>query len=301
MRGKPEHSRRLRQRISLAGGLLILLAAAALAAFPWYVHLFIFRPAPLEALSPEQWGVAGARTVSFRAADGSVLVGWWAEPEPQQPVALVLHGRSGNISGRAGVAARLARDGYGVLLFDYRGYGRSTGAPSEEALFEDAAAAYEWVRARGLCAGRIVVIGQSLDNAPAAHLAAARPVAGLVLVSPFLSLPEAAADRLPWLPLGFLGWPHNRFEVAAHLRQLRAPLVLVAGGEDRLVSILHSRKGHAVATVPTQWIEEARSAHDGLLQTVAANGHLSSALRWISAQRPREPCGFGPENLADAG
>lgn len=287
---EPPPRRRWRRRTALAAAAVALLLAAAFIALPWYIHLFIFRPAPLAELSPQEWGIDRGETVSFPAADGSRLAGWWIAPSEGKPVILILHGRSGNISGRAPVAAGLGREGYGVLLFDYRGYGRSDGSPSEEGLFEDAVAAYDWTRRRGICGGRIVILGQSLGNAPAARLAASRPAAGLVLVSPFLSLPEAAADRLPWLPLGALLWPRNRFEVGAHLARLRIPLVLVAAAEDRLVPIEHARRVAAPARVPTLRLEDPEAGHDGLLDRIAEDGRLAASLRWLAARPGRVRC-----------
>jgi hypothetical protein len=176
---------------SLAAAALLLLA------LPFAPPLFMFRPERLESPDPRRWRVP-AQAVVFEAADGARLSGWWAPPpDAGAPVILLAHGRSGNIATRADIARRLVADGFGLLAFDYRGYGASTGRASETAIGEDAVSAYDWLRRRGIGAERIVALGQSLGNAPAARLASLRPLAGLVLVSPFTSLPEAAADRFP--------------------------------------------------------------------------------------------------------
>jgi alpha-beta hydrolase superfamily lysophospholipase len=189
----------------LLGAVLLALLAAALAALPFVISFFIFRPEKLEITDPARWGLPGAHAVTFAASDGSALLGWWLPPSSgAAATVLVVHGRSGNISNRVGIARRLRSDGYGVLMFDYRGYGASQGSTSELAMSEDAISAYAWLLAQGVSPQRLIVIGQSLGNAPAAQLASHRPVGGLVLVSPFSNLPEAAADRLPWLPLGAL-------------------------------------------------------------------------------------------------
>lgn len=276
--------RAIRFLAAAIGAASLLLLALPLAA-PW----FIFRPEPLASLDPRPWGVA-AQGVAFPAADGSRLTGWWiAPPDAAAPVVLLVHGRSGNIGTRAPIIRRLAADGFGVLAFDYRGYGASAGSPSERAIGEDALSAYAWLRGRGIAPGRIVVVGQSLGNAPAAHLAALRPIAGLVLASPFMSLPEAAADRYPSLPVRLLPWSRNRFEVAAHLRRVSAPVLLVVSRRDALVPFAHSRRFAASLPRRPLWILDERHGHDGLLAAAVAEGRIQPFLRSVSSGDSRPP------------
>ena len=285
----PERSPTLRPPTRRAFlGLLILLgtASALLLTLPFTLPFFIFRPSPLDPRDPGRWGLPTARSVRFRTADGSTLSGWWIPPPSHAGVTVVVvHGRSANISTRASIASRLGRDGFGVLLFDYRGYGASEGRPSEHALTEDSLAAYAWTRRQGVDPRRIVVIGQSLGNAPAASLAASRPIAGLVLVSPFASLPEAVGDRLPWLPLRVVPWNRNRFDVARPLRHSRAPLVLIASRTDDLVPIAHARSFARTMQGPVRGIEMPSAPHDGLLAAAAESGALTRALRAIPQSR----------------
>jgi pimeloyl-ACP methyl ester carboxylesterase len=261
--------------------LAALLAAAALLllALPYAAPLYVFRPQRLDSADPRRWQVP-AEEVSFAAADGSRLSGWWvAPPSARAPVVLLVHGHSGNIATRAEIVRRLAGDGFGVLAFDYRGYGASAGSPSEAGLGEDAAAAYQWLRAHGVPAGRIIVVGQSLGNAPAAALAASHRVGQLVLVSPFVSLPETAAARLPWLPLRLVPWPRNRFEVAGPLRRVAAPVLLIVARRDEYVPYEQARA--LARSLPRQplWIEDESHGHEGLLRQVLADGRLQPFLR----------------------
>jgi uncharacterized protein len=266
-----------------AAAFVILLLILGLLALPYAGPWFIFRPAPLARVDPAHWGLPAARPVVFPTADGSRLVGWWTEAaDPSAPVVLLLHGRSGNISTRAGIAGRLAAHGYGILLVDYRGYGASQGRPSEQGLNEDGAAAYGWLRARGIAPGRIVIVGQSLGNAPAAWLAARKPAVALVLVSPFTTLPDAAGDRLG-LPLRWLPWPRNRFDVGASVRRVRAPLLLVASANDGTVPLANAERLAALRPGHVVWLREDGLSHGGLLAGSVASGRFEEALDHLLA------------------
>ena len=265
-------------------GAALVVGALLLVGLPYAAPWLVFRPDRLESADPRRWRVP-ARQAAIRAADGSVLSAWWAPPPSAgAPVVLLVHGRSGNIATRAGIVSRLAADGIGVLAFDYRGYGASEGSASETGIGEDAVSAYDWLLGRGIGSGQIIVIGQSLGNAPAARLAALRPVAALVLVSPFASLPEAAADRLPWLPLLHVPWTRNRFDVAPHLRTLRLPLLLVVARRDALVPYEHARRLAASLPRTPHWIE-ADQSHDGLLGAALADGRIQAFVRQAAKRR----------------
>ncbi|MDB5691584.1 MAG: hypothetical protein JWO81_647 [Alphaproteobacteria bacterium] len=267
--------------------LLAFFALALLAAFatlPLWISAFIFRPAPLEKTDPRSWGLERARFVAFPAADRSRLTAWWMPPpKPEAPVVLLVHGRSANMASRAPIMRKLGTDGFGVLMFDYRGYGASAGRPDEGALTQDTLAAYRWLTGQGIAPGRIVLLGQSLGDAPAAQAAAQRRVAALVLVSPFTNLPEAAAERLPWLPLRMLHWSRNRYDVAASLRSVRAPLLFIASRRDGLVPMANSLKLGRTSPGRVRWLIDDRLPHDGLLAGVAADGRLSKALKGLLA------------------
>jgi pimeloyl-ACP methyl ester carboxylesterase len=252
----------------------------------FWIPAFIYRPAPLSRPNPSDWGLPGALSVTISSGSADRLFGWWLPPpSPMAPVVLIIHGRSANISTRASVAARLSADGFGVLLFDFRGYGRSTGRSTESSLTEDAKAAYDWLRGQGIGDDRIMVIGQSLGDAPAAELSASRPVRALALVSPFTSLPGAMADRLGWPPLQFIPWPRNRFDVRPSIRALRAPVIFVVSRDDGLVPYVNSRRIAADALHP-HWLEVGGQRHDGLLEEVTRTGRLSQALKALFAEGP---------------
>jgi hypothetical protein len=122
----------VRRRAIIARSIAALVPALAGASLSLWIPLLIFRPAPLADPDPVRWGLAKTRAVAFPAADGTRLVGWWQPAaEPGSLTLPVLHGRSANVSTRAGAMRRLTGDGFGALMVDWRGYGASAGRPSE--------------------------------------------------------------------------------------------------------------------------------------------------------------------------
>ena len=158
--------------------------------------------------------------------------------------------------------------GFAVLLFDYRGYGRSEGSPSEGGLYLDAEAAYQYlVRDRGVEPDRIICFGRSLGAAVALHVAVRRQVAGLIMESAFASVPAVAA-RCFWVrPL--VGLLRNRFNNAARIRGLKAPLLMVHGGDDKLVPIEHGKALFAAAPGAKQFFVVQGAGHNDTYVTGA--------------------------------
>jgi pimeloyl-ACP methyl ester carboxylesterase len=176
----------------------------------------------------------GAERLRLAAADGTTLVGLHlapSEPDPALPVVLGFGGNAWN----ADSAAEYLRDiypGADIVAFHYRGYAPSGGSPAARTLLADALLVNDEV-ARRFPGRRIVAVGFSIGSALAAHVAARRPVAGAILVTPFDSLAAVAAGHYPWLPVRLL-WRHP-MEAAADLRQARVPVAIIAGGRDRLI------------------------------------------------------------------
>jgi pimeloyl-ACP methyl ester carboxylesterase len=129
--------------------------------------------------------------------------------------------------------------GYDVLSFDYRGYGRSEGVPSEAGLYEDALAAYTHLTREGVSPTRIILAGQSLGSAVAVELATRVTTAGVALFSPIDSVPLTAGRIYPWVPVGFLAT--NRFDSAAKIERIGVPIVVFHSAYDRLIPLQAAR------------------------------------------------------------
>jgi uncharacterized protein len=178
------------------------------------------------------------RDVAIGTSDGERLHGWWVAAR-SQPVAQVLlfHGNAGNVGDRVMHADLLASAGLDVLLFDYRGYGRSTGRPDEQGLYRDARAARGALLSES-GGDRVAYLGESLGGAVALELALEHPPAGLVLQSTFTGVREMAAQHYPFVPARLVP---EAFPSLRRIRALRAPLLVLHGDRDEIVPVQHGR------------------------------------------------------------
>jgi len=150
--------------------------------------------------------------------------------------------------------------GYDVLSFDYRGYGRSDGVPTEGGLYSDALAAYTSLIAAGVPATRIILAGQSLGSAVAVELATRVTSAGVVLFSPIDSVPLTAGRIYPWVPVHYLA--SNRFDSSSKIDRLQVPVVIFHSAYDRLIPLQAARDLFAKITAPKRMVETS-GGHNG--------------------------------------
>ncbi|MBK5910203.1 hypothetical protein CCR85_01685 [Rhodothalassium salexigens] len=217
----------------------ILLVLAVLGGFAaaslWGLHLYyrgqIFNPgneppALAEAAFPVE-------TVTIRPTPDLALTGWWHAPEDGEATVLYLHGNSGNMGDYMPGVAPLVAAGYGVLIFDYRGYGGNPGRPTDEALLADALAALDWLDRRGVRPGGVAVYGYSLGTGVAVPLAARRDVGAVVLAAPFGSIAQMGYAQYPrWFVDAVLA---DRFDSLAAAPNVHEPVLIVHGTRDTTV------------------------------------------------------------------
>jgi fermentation-respiration switch protein FrsA (DUF1100 family) len=201
--------------------------------------------------TPGEIGLTNVEAVTFETNDGLHLSGWFVAasgPSPRLTV-LVFNGNAGNRAHRAPLAAALHRHGLQVLLVDYRGYGGNPGTPTENGLAADSRAARAYLAGRpDVDASRIVYFGESLGTAVAIDLAVEHPPAALVLRSPFTSMADIGQHHYPFLPVRLL--LRDRFAAIDRIGRIRAPLLVIAGGHDRIVPIENSRRLYDAAVAP---------------------------------------------------
>jgi uncharacterized protein len=180
------------------------------------------------------------RDLGLETDDGERLHGWWIGARADSVGHLLLcHGNAGNVGDRVLHAALLAAAGFDVLLFDYRGYGRSSGRPSEEGTYRDARAALTCLLEQpGVDPARVFYLGESLGGAVALDLALERPAAGLVLLSAFTGVRELGRLHYPFVPAALVP---DAYPTLRRIHELNAPLLVLHGDRDDIVPLSHGR------------------------------------------------------------
>ena len=201
--------------------------------------------------------------ITFQAADRTQLFGWFVPSTARAPVLLWCHGNAGNIIHRLDNLVELHNIGLAVFLFDYRGYGRSRGRPSEKGLYEDALAAYaHLVDDRGIDPGQIVLFGRSLGAAVAGDLASRRKAAGLILESAFPSIAAVAKDSVWGLPGHWL--LAARFNLSERMPRIGMPVLIIHGDRDQIITMKFGEQVFAAALPPKEFYRVDGADHNNL-------------------------------------
>jgi fermentation-respiration switch protein FrsA (DUF1100 family) len=251
---------------SLARIALLLLAAwFAAASWMWWTQdSLVYHPRTYTQppATPARLGLA-FEDVRLRTADGETLAGWWVPARGATRAALVFNGNAGNITHRLDYLQPLQRMGYSVLLFDYRGYGASSGRPGEQGTYRDADAAWAWLMARGYAPRQVLLLGESLGGAVAAELAARVQPGALILASTFTSLNDLGSELYPWLPVRRIS--RYGYDTLAAVRAYRGPLLVAHSPGDRLVPYAHGERLHAAAPGPRELLALAGDHNDAFV------------------------------------
>ncbi len=214
-------------------------------------HLVYF-PEKQIGNTPEAIGL-DYTAVNIATGDGETLHGWWAPVADAKGTVLFFHGNAGNISHRINYLTMFKQLGYNTLLFDYRGYGQSSGTPSESGTYLDAQAAWRYlIEIQGIGPERIVLFGESLGGAVAAWLAAREKPGLLALVSTFTSAPDLAAEIYPFLPVRWISrFDYNTLEF---LQSITCPVFIAHSPQDEIIPYRHGQRLFQAAPEPKQFL-----------------------------------------------
>ncbi len=213
--------------------ILVLLVAALAVLVPWLEPRLVFFPTSGEDDTTSRRGLR-ARVIESRTADGEALVAWWL-PHPRARADIIyFHGNGGNLSIWLDVLAALQTRGFNVFGFDYRGYGRSSGTPSEQGLLRDTDAIIETYQSQLASADRQVIYwGRSLGSVFAAYATTRRTPAGLVLESAFPDKSSMVRHDAVFRALNLFS--RYQLSVVDWLRGWQGPTLVLHGDRDSVV------------------------------------------------------------------
>jgi fermentation-respiration switch protein FrsA (DUF1100 family) len=277
----------------------MLLIAALTAILLWTVIIglmeerFVYYPSSYPAGYYSQQSLK-TEDCWFSADDGPRLHGWYVRH--QNPIATIVmsHGNAGNISHRLDILRNLFRNGYSVFIYDYRGYGRSEGSPTEQGLYKDSQAAYRFaLTLPGVDTSKIILWGTSIGGVFAVEAALHRQPAILVLESTFSSGRDVAASLWPYLPIRF--FVGERYNSASRIKGIHAPLLFIHGSNDDIIPISLGRKLFDLANDPKEFYEIRGAGHNDTFmvgKTEYFEILRSHSLRFLPAPRQE----ISPEN-----
>jgi fermentation-respiration switch protein FrsA (DUF1100 family) len=221
----------------------------------------LFPIPPVGRTAPAAAGLPQAEEHVLTTADGEKVIVWHVPAKPGHPVILFFPGNGDFLAGRISRFRAVTADGTGLIALSYRGYAGSTGAPSEQGLLQDAAAAYAFASER-YAADRIVVWGFSLGTGVAVAVASEHPVGKLILEAPYTSTVDVAVSLFRFIPVRLL--MRDPFHSDQRIGRVTVPLLIMHGDSDPAINISFGERLFALANEPKQFIRFPGGGHDNL-------------------------------------
>lgn len=252
---------------TMAASAALYLVLSPRVAKPIYRSL-LFHPSPYPAEldgPPEISGVAG-QEVFFPGPSGRTLHAWYYKHTKPKFTVVLSHGNAGNITNRLQTINLLLEAETSVFIYDYQGYGKSEGTADIPEIYNDAAAAYDYVsNAEGIAPENIVLYGESLGAAVSCHLSTMRKSRGLILQSGFASLRRIAQETMPLLRI-YPSWlfPANLLDSMSVLRNPHPPVLIIHGVQDALIACDHAKDLYDAAVGPKTLLTLPNCTHNDI-------------------------------------
>lgn len=234
----------------------------------FYQNRMLFLPnLPSRTVDQVPSGVGLAyESVDLVTSDNIHLDAWFIPASRERGVILFCHGNAGNISHRLDTLLLFHKLGFSTLIFDYRGYGRSQGSPSEAGTYLDVEAAWDYLtQERSVAPSRIIMFGRSLGGAVAVHQSVLHSPGALIVESSFISVPDLAAELYPFLPARWLS--RLDYNIQQQLPEVSCPVLVVHSRDDEIIPFRHCKTLYAAANEPKQFLELRGGHNDGFLLT----------------------------------
>jgi fermentation-respiration switch protein FrsA (DUF1100 family) len=240
--------------------LILLLAGSFYLLYPRIENFFVFFPESAFERTPNDLNLH-YKEAYFHTEDGKRLHGWFFPLQKEFPVILFCHGNAGNISHRLDNIRLLLDQRLQVFTFDYRGYGKSSGRPSEKGIYVDGLAAYDYlINKEHIPSTNIIPFGRSLGAAVALEISVKRSVKSVILESAFTSTKDMARSIALFYPLSFLLPSHynNLKKIAC----VTIPKLIIHGKEDEIVSFSMGEKLFETAKAPKYFFQVEGAGHN---------------------------------------
>jgi fermentation-respiration switch protein FrsA (DUF1100 family) len=241
--------------------IILLVGYGAITALAYFAQRSLQYFPDRTRITPAGAGLPQAEEVELATRDGERVIAWHVAPRGERPVVLYFHGNGGSLSWRADRFRRLIADGTGLVALSYRGYGGSTGSPSEAGLLQDAEATYAFATAR-YPAERLVLYGESLGTGVAVALAAKHKVGKVILEAPFTSAVDIGAAAYPFLPVRLL--MHDTFRSDDRIGKVTAPVLVLHGARDTVIPIAYGERLYALIKAPKKFVRLPEGHHSDL-------------------------------------
>jgi fermentation-respiration switch protein FrsA (DUF1100 family) len=223
---------------------------------------YVFFPERELWVWPEDYGLK-YKEVWFRASDGISLYGWWI-PGGRYTL-LFAHGNGGNISDRVDIAAKFHAEGFSVFLFDYRGYGKSKGEPTEKGTYKDAESAVRYLhQKRCIPLSRIILVGESMGGAIVVEVCTRYKIRAAVLISPSLSFSEIMSHH-------YSDHSYNKkfdgiYDSSKKILKVHSPMMMVHGDTDELVPFKQGKELFQKANSPKFFYRVRKAGHNDVYE-----------------------------------
>jgi hypothetical protein len=262
--------------VAVYGGLALYLYA--------FQARYVYFPERQVTATPADIGLA-FETVRLSTADGETLAAWYIPAPAARGTLLYLHGNGGNVGHRIDQVAVFHRLGLNILIIDYRGYGDSSGKPSEEGTYRDALAAWHYLtQNKRHLPQRIVLFGESLGGSIAAWLATRHTPAGLVIYASLTSVPELAQALYPIFPASWLA--RYRYDTRAALDRVACPVLILHSPADEVIPFSHGQALLGAAHAPKRLVE-LRGGHNDAL-AVSREAYAQAVGAFLQTVLPHE-------------
>jgi len=247
----------------------------------WRENSFIYFPEKKFDELPRDYGL-NAEEVSVLTKDSETLHAWFVKADPEESVLLFFHGNAGNISHRLEKIAPLVQRGISVFLLDYRGYGKSSGEPSEEGLYYDGEASYQkLITEKNVDPSRLFLFGESIGGAVAVQIATQHRCAGVILEATLSSVKDMASTIMPLLPIHLV--LKSRFDSLSKIATINTPLLFMHGTEDEIVPYTQGQKLFDAAIEPKEFYS-IQGAHHNDTYVLGGEAYYDKILDFIKGE-----------------